>query len=429
MTTVTSLHAREILDSRGNPTIEVEVLLSDGSLGRAAVPSGASTGRHEVMELRDGIGKRYRGYGVHKAIANVKNIIAPAIRGLTALDQEAIDRRLRELDGTEDKSRLGANAVVGVSMAVAHAAANARGQPLYRYLSNKAPLLLPVPMLNILNGGKHAQDSADFQEFMVVPAGAPSFGEALRAGAEIYHALRRLLQKGGYSTNIGDEGGFAPSLPSNRDALEVVTAAIGEAGYAPGKDVFIALDVAASELFRTTTYVLPREKATLSSTQLVDLYASLVDSYPIISIEDALAEDDWEGWQLLVNRLGVRVQVVGDDLFTTNVQRIHRGIEMKAANAVLIKPNQIGTLTETLEAVRLARQTGWATVMSHRSGETEDTTIADLAVGWSTGQIKTGAPARGERTAKYNRLLRIEEELGSEARFAGLSVYKQLHRD
>ena len=424
--TISEVRAREILDSRGNPTLEVELLLSDGSKGRAAVPSGASTGSHEAVELRDGDQRRFGGGGVLKAVENVTQHLGPGVNGLSPLDQEALDRRLRDLDGTPDKANLGANALLGVSLAAAHAAAASEGQPLYRSLGEGS--LLPVPMFNILNGGKHAQESTDIQEFMVVPAGAPTFAEALRAGAEVYQALKKVLQREGLNTNVGDEGGFAPTLPTNRRALEVVAEAVQQAGYRVGEEIFLALDVAASELFQDGQYVLPREGVTYTSQELVDFYASLAEGFPIISIEDGMAEDDWDGWHLLTQRLGDRVQVVGDDLLTTNVTRIQRAIEVGAANALLVKPNQIGTLTETLEAVALAREAGWGIVMSHRSGETEDTTIADLAVATGAGQIKAGAPARSERVAKYNRLLRIEEELGDQARYAGMGVYKRFMR-
>ncbi|MBI4336339.1 MAG: phosphopyruvate hydratase [Chloroflexi bacterium] len=423
---IAGLRAREVLDSRGNPTVEAEARLSDGSVGRAAVPSGASTGAHEAVELRDGDPRRYGGKGVSKACANVA-LIAEHLLGADPFDQGALDRRLIELDGTPNKAVLGANAVLGVSLAVAHAAAASRCVPLYRYLS-QGGLSLPVPQFNILNGGVHAQGSVDFQEFMVIPAGAPTFVEALRAGAEVYAALKKLLRQGGHNTNVGDEGGFAPSLPANRDALQVVLEAVKLAGYRPGQDVFLGLDVAASELYRDGRYVLAREGVSLTAVQLVELYSSLCESYPVLSIEDGMAEDDWEGWQLLARRLGGRVQIVGDDLYTTNVQRIQKGIQLRASNAVLIKLNQIGTLAETLEAVRLTQKASWGTVISHRSGETEDTTIADLAVATAAGQIKTGAPARAERTAKYNRLLRIEEELGGEARYAGLGAFRHVGR-
>ena len=422
MSQIKGIQAREILDSRGNPTIEVDVTLNDGSLGRAAVPSGASTGAHEAVEMRDGDKSRFGGKGVLKAVTNVNKTIAQAVVGMSVLDQRVIDSALIALDGTPNKGSLGANAILGVSLAAAHAAASFRGLPLYRYLCPNSPTLLPVPMFNILNGGKHAQNSTDFQEFMVVPLGVPSFKEALRAGAEIYQTLKDVLTGRGYSTNVGDEGGFAPSLPSNKDAAEAVLAAIEGAGYKPGQDCFIALDVAASEIFQDGRYVLTREGITLDSAQMVDFYTSWAAQYPIISIEDGMAEDDWDGWQLLIDRLGDRVQLVGDDLYTTNVKRIQRGIDEKSSNAVLIKLNQIGTLSETLDAMEMARKAGWSNVISHRSGETEDTTIADLAVATSAGQIKTGAPARSERVIKYNRLLRIEEELGEKARYAGRGV-------
>ncbi len=416
--------AREILDSRGNPTLEVEVRLADGSVGRAAVPAGASTGAYEALELRDGDPKRYRGLGVIKAVVNVADAIAPRIVGLSALDQRVIDQRMLELDGTPNKARLGANAILGVSLAVAHAAAASLGLPLYRYLGGPEATQLPVPLMNILNGGKHAENATDFQEFMIIPAGMPSYREALRCGSEVYWALRAVLRERGLSTGVGDEGGFAPSLRTNQEAVELLLEAIQRAGYTPGREVFLGLDVAASELYENGRYVLRREGRTLSTTELVDLYADWVRQYPIISIEDGLAEDDWGGWVLLRQRLYDRVQLVGDDLFVTNVSRIRRGIEMQAANAVLIKPNQIGSLTETLEAVEITQRAGWAAVISHRSGETEDVTIAHLAVAVNAGQIKTGAPCRGERTAKYNELLRIEEELGDAARWPGLQAFR-----
>ncbi len=422
-TVIEDVGAREILDSRSNPTVEAWVYLSDDTYGQAAVPSGASTGTHEAVELRDGDRSRYGGKGVLKAVANVVEKIAPALKGMSPYEQEQVDRRLMELDGTPNKANLGANAILAVSMAVAHAAARSRGLPLYRHLARDNGQTLPVPMFNILNGGKHAHNSTDFQEFMVVPAGFPYYSDALRAGVEVYQALKAILQSRGFSTNVGDEGGFAPSLSSNREAVETIVAAIEKAGYRPGEQCFIALDVAASELYQDGRYRLAREGATLTSHELVDYYQDWLQHYPIISIEDGLAEDDWEGWQVLSYRLGSRVQLVGDDFFTTNTSRIRRGIERKAANAVLIKPNQIGTLTETLEAVEMARATGWGTIMSHRSGETEDTTIADLAVAWATGQIKAGAPCRSERVAKYNRLLRIEADLQSEVAFPGINVY------
>ena len=419
MCRIERVKAREILDSRGNPTVEVEVFLEDGSWGRAAVPSGASTGAYEALELRDGDKARYGGKGVLKAVENVEKVIAPKIKGMCALDQRAIDRLLLELDGTPSKSKLGANAILGVSLAVAWAAAAYLGLPLYRYLGGLNSCVIPVPFMNILNGGKHAHDSTDLQEFMIVPAGAPCFAEALRWGAEIYHSLKKVLASKGYSTNVGDEGGFAPSLKSNEEAVELVLEAIQKAGYKPGEEVFLALDPAASEFYEDGRYVLRKEGRALSSEEMVEFYAGWVEKYPIISIEDGLSEDDWEGWKLLASRLGDKIQLVGDDLFVTNVERIKKGIELGLANAVLIKPNQIGTLTETLEAVALARDAGWGAVISHRSGETEDVTVAHLAVATGTGQIKTGAPCRSERVAKYNELLRIEEELGLSSRFGG----------
>ena len=419
MSAIRDVRAREILDSRGNPTVEVEVTLEDESTGRAAVPSGASTGAHEAVELRDGDSSRYDGKGVLNAVANVHERIAPAVVGMSATEQRVLDERLISLDGTRNKGSLGANAILGVSLAAAHAAAASLRVPLYRHLCAGSPSLLPVPMFNILNGGKHAQDSTDFQEFMVIPLGVDSFRDALRAGAEVYQALKRVLTGRGYGTNVGDEGGFAPSLPSNRDAVECVLAAIDAAGYRPGVDCFIGLDVAATELLQDGMYVLPREGVTLDSAQMVDYYASWVDAYPIISIEDGMAEDDWDGWGLLMEKLGDRVQLVGDDLYTTNTTRILRGVQERASNSILIKLNQIGTLTETLDAIEMAGNAGWSSVISHRSGETEDTTIADLAVAIAAGQIKAGAPARSERVCKYNRLLRIEEELGEAARYPG----------
>jgi len=429
MSAINSIKAREILDSRGNPTIEVEVKLADGKKGWAAVPSGASTGRYEAVELRDGDNSRYHGLGVLKAVSNVNEDIASAITGMSATDQSAIDRKLIELDGTPNKSRLGANAIVGTSLAVAHATANSLGMPLYYYLGKTDTYTLPVPMLNILNGGKHAAGSTDFQEFMVVPAGAADFHHALRMGAEVYYCLRKLLKDKGLNTNVGDEGGFAPSLKSNKQAVEVILSAIEEAGYKPGKDCFIALDPAASEFYKDGKYTLTKEGVSLSSQEMVDYYVNWVSSYPIISIEDGLAEDDWDGWQLLTQKLGNQIQLVGDDLYVTNVNRLKKGIELKASNSILIKPNQIGTLTETIAAIQMARQAGWTAVISHRSGETEDTTIADLAVGQNTGLIKSGAPCRSERTAKYNRLLKIERELEEKARFAGMQAFYNLKRE
>ncbi len=417
------MKAREILDSRGNPTLEVEATLSDGSKGRAAVPSGASTGRHEAVELRDGDASRFNGLGVLKAVANVNEIIAKSLKGMPATEQKAVDSRLIELDGTKNKSRLGANAILGASLAVAHAAASHLGIPLYRYLSDNDTYRLPVPMLNILNGGKHADDSTDFQEFMVVPTGASSFSQSLRMGTEVYHNLKSVLKSNGLNTNVGDEGGFAPTLPSNSKAVEYILEAIKKAGYQPGKDCFIALDPAASEFYSEGKYNLSREGRVLTSQQMVEYYVKWSSDYPIISIEDGMAEDDWEGWQLLTRKLGDRVQLVGDDLYVTSIDRLNKGIKMKASNSILIKLNQIGTLTETISAIITARQAGWTAVVSHRSGETEDTTIADLAVALDCGMIKTGAPCRSERTAKYNRLLRIEEELGEKASFAGVQTF------
>lgn len=425
---IQSVRAREILDSRGNPTVEAEVLLGDGTLGRASVPSGASTGRHEALELRDGDEGRFGGKGVLKAVANINDKIAPAISGLSALDQALIDRNLIQLDGTPDKSNLGANAILGVSLAVAHAAANQLKIPLYRYLGGVEACLLPVPLMNIINGGKHAEGSADFQEFMVVPVGAESFAQALRIGAEVYQALKGVLRKKRLSTSVGDEGGFAPILTSNKEGVELVLAAIEAAGYKPVEHCFIALDPAASEFYGDGKYALSKEGLSLSSAQLVDYYCQLVSDYPIISIEDGMAEDDWEGWQLLCQKLGAEIQLVGDDLYTTNRERLSQGIRQKASNSILIKPNQIGTLTETIAAIEMAREAGWTAVISHRSGETEDTTISDLAVAMNTGQIKAGAPCRSERVAKYNRLLRIEEELGDSARYAGMGALYNLGR-
>ncbi len=418
-TAIAAVHAREVLDSRGNPTVEVEVSLASGATGLARVPSGASTGVHEALELRDGDPSRYGGKGVLKAAENVNGLIAHKISGLYAHDQVAIDQVLLGMDGSPNKSHLGANALLGVSLAVAHAAAAHYGMPLYAYLSDEQADLLPLPLFNILNGGRHAEGGTDFQEFMVAPVGAPTFAEALRCGAAVYHALGRLLREQGLPTTVGDEGGFAPPLPTNEAAAELVLRAIEAAGFLPGEDVALALDPATSELEVDGRYVLAQEGRTLAPEELVDLWEDWCRRYPIVSIEDGMAQEDWAGWRLLTQRLGASVQLVGDDLFVTSVERIRRGIQEAAANAVLIKPNQIGTLTETLAAIDEARRAGWACVVSHRSGETEDTTIADLAVATGSGQIKTGAPARGERTAKYNRLLRIEEELGDRARFAG----------
>ena len=423
---IDTITALEIIDSRGNPTVRARVVLADGSVGVASVPSGASTGTHEAVERRDGDPRRYRGKGVTQAVDAINGEIADALEGLDASEQAEIDRILRELDGTPNKSRLGANATLAVSLAVAAAAADSYGLPLYRYLGGANARTLPVPMFNILNGGKHALDSTDFQEFMVMPVGLPSFREGLRAGVEIYHALRDLLHERGYATSVGDEGGFAPSLPGNEAAVQVVLEAVERAGYRPGEDVVLALDPATSELFEDGAYRLPKEGRTLSSAEMVELWREWVERYPVRSIEDGLAEDDWEGWRLLTERLGERCQLVGDDLLVTNPERIRLAIERKAANALLVKVNQIGTLTEAMEAIELAHRAGWRTIVSHRSGETEDTFIADLAVAVGCGQIKTGAPARGERTAKFNRLLEIEDELGEDARYAGRMAFRQL---
>jgi enolase len=428
MTTIVDVHARQILDSRGNPTVEVDVTLEDGSMGRAAVPSGASTGAHEAVELRDGDKNRWGGKGVGKAVQAVNGPIADEVVGADAEDQADIDGAMIALDGTENKGRLGANAILGVSLATAKAAADALGLPLYRYVGGVDANLLPVPMMNILNGGVHADNGIDFQEFMVMPVGAPNFAEALRCGAEIFHALKNALHQAGLSTTVGDEGGFAPKIDNAREALDFIDKAVGAAGYKLGADVLLALDCAASEYFKDGAYRMEGEGKTLSSAENVDFLASLAGDYPIASIEDGMAEDDWQGWKLLTEKLGDRIQLVGDDLFVTNVKRLKQGIDDGIANSILIKVNQIGTLTETIDAVRMAQSSGYTAVMSHRSGETEDSTIADLAVALSTGQIKTGSLARSDRTAKYNQLLRIEEELGDAARFAGraaLKAYKQ----
>jgi enolase len=421
--TIRTIKAREILDSRGNPTIEVQAELSDGATGVAAVPSGASTGKHEAVELRDGDKCRYGGLGVCKAVNNVNDKIAPALAGMAASEQAKIDQKLLELDGTADKSNLGANAILGVSLAAAKAAANSTNLPLYRYLGGTAACLLPVPMMNIVNGGKHAGGSTDFQEFMIVPAGTTSFNHALQMGAEIYQALKKAIKVKGLNSNVGDEGGFAPSLASNRQAVELILTAIDLAGYKAGDDCFIALDPAASSFYKKGKYVLLKEDITLASNEMIDYYAEWVSSYPIVSIEDGLDEDDWSGWVSLNSKLGKKIKLVGDDLYTTNLKRLEQGIAQKASNAILIKPNQVGTLSETLATVKRAQQVGWTTIISHRSGETEDTTIADLAVAVGSGLIKTGAPCRSERVAKYNRLLRIEEELGGDARFAGKEIF------
>jgi enolase len=421
MTAIATVVGREILDSRGNPTVEVEVVLTNGAFGRAAVPSGASTGAHEAHELRDG-DKRYGGKGVRKAVAAVNGEIRQSLTGLDADDQRGIDERLCQLDGTPNKKRLGANAILGVSLATAKAAARDNSEPLYRYLGGAGATLLPVPMMNILNGGVHADNPIDFQEFLIAPVGAPSFSEALRMGAEIFHALKSALKAAGHNTNVGDEGGFAPNLASTREALDFVMAAIKTAGYEPGKDVFLALDAAATEFYAKGSYELKGEGRTLKPEEMVATYSDLVSAYPIYSIEDGMSEDDWDGWRALTEALGSRCQLVGDDVFVTNVARLRTGIEKGIANAILVKVNQIGTLSETLAAVHMAQNAGYAAVMSHRSGETEDATIADLAVATNCGQIKTGSLARSDRVAKYNQLLRIEEELGAAARYAGRSV-------
>jgi enolase len=421
--TIETIKAREILDSRGNPTVEAYVSLSDGSTGIAAVPSGASTGKYEAVELRDGDKKRYNGQGVLKAVNNVNTAIASACKGMSPFDQTALDRKMIELDGTPNKANLGANAILSVSMATARAAAKSQSKSLFRYLNNTDKYLMPVPMMNILNGGKHASDSTDFQEFMILPVGASSFSEGLRMGAEIYHALKKVIKDKKLNTNVGDEGGFAPSLKSNEAALELILAAIDIAGYKAGKECFLGLDAAASSFFENGKYVLTREGRTLSGKEMVDFYVKWAASYPIITLEDGLDEDDWESWVLLNSRLGNKIQLVGDDLYTTNVQRLKRGIAEKASNSILIKVNQIGTLTETMAAIEMARQANWTTVISHRSGETEDTFIADLSVSSLAGQIKTGAPCRSERVAKYNRLLEIEQELISAAKYAGRDAF------
>jgi len=423
MPAVTSLRAREILDSRGDPTIEVDAVLEDGSIGRAAVPSGASTGEHEALELRDGDERRFGGRGVLRAVDNVTSILGPGVTGIDALDQRGVDTRLLDLDGTRDKSALGANAILGASLAVAHAAAASVGLPLYRYLGGPSAHLLPLPLMNVINGGAHADNELELQEFMLAPVGAASFSEALRWGAEIYHALKGALKDRGLSTGVGDEGGFAPEVATAADALELLVGAIETAGLEPGDEVALAMDPATSEIYDDGSYRL--EGKARSSKELVEFWRSLIDAFPIVSIEDALAEDDWDGWALLTAELGSRVQLVGDDLFATTAERLERGLAQGAATAILVKVNQIGTLTETIDVTRAAMANRYGVVVSHRSGETEDTTIADLAVALDAGQIKTGAPARSERVAKYNRLLRIEEQLGESARYAGAAAIRR----
>jgi enolase len=419
--TIEAIVAREILDSRGNPTVEVEVGLDDGTTARAAVPSGASTGAFEAIELRDGDKGRYLGKGVEKAVANIEDTIYPELVGYEAADQRAVDQKMLDLDGTPDKSNLGANAILGVSLAVAKAAADSAGLSLFRYVGGPNAHVLPVPMMNVVNGGAHADSNVDIQEFMIAPIGAPSFKEALRAGAEVYHALKSVLKKKGYATGLGDEGGFAPNLPANTAALDLIAEAVGVAGYALGKDICLALDVAATEFYKDGGYLF--EGVSKPTDEMIAFYAKLVETYPIVSIEDPLSEDDWAGWATLTGQLGDKIQIVGDDLFVTNPTRLSRGIAEKSANALLVKVNQIGSLTETQDAVDLAHRSGFRTMMSHRSGETEDTTIADLAVAVGSGQIKTGAPARSERVAKFNQLLRIEDELGDAARYAGAGAF------
>jgi enolase len=425
MSEIEQIHARQILDSRGNPTVEVEVSLRSGARGRAAVPSGASTGEFEATELRDG-GAQWAGKGVTRAVANVDGEIAQALTGMDAADQDALDMALVALDGTPNKSRLGANAILGVSLAAAHAQAADEGLALWRYLGGRDACVLPVPMMNVLNGGAHADNKVDFQEFMIVPCGATSFSQCMRIGTEVFHALKRTLHERGLGTAVGDEGGFAPDLSSNEEALQMLVEGIRAAGYAPGEDVAIALDPAASELHHDGSYVLEHEGRTLSPAELADYWVDLAARYPIVSIEDGMDEEDWDGWRTLTERLGDSVQLVGDDLFVTNTERLRRGIESRVANSILIKVNQIGTLTETLRAIAMARDAGYTAVMSHRSGETEDVTIADLAVATGCGQIKTGAPSRSDRVAKYNQLLRIEEQLGANARFPGASAFRAL---
>ncbi|MFL5782054.1 MAG: phosphopyruvate hydratase [Thermoleophilaceae bacterium] len=423
MSEITDVHARQVLDSRGNPTVEVELTLASGAAGRAAVPSGASTGEFEAVELRDG-GDAFLGKGVTRAVANVNGELAEALAGHDAADQQGLDRRMIDLDGTPNKGRLGANAILGISLAAAKAAAAEEGMTLWRYLGGEAAHVLPVPMMNVLNGGAHADNRVDFQEFMVVPVGAPTFSDALRAGTEVFHALKRTLHDRGLATLVGDEGGFAPDLESNEAGLQMLIEGIEAAGYRPGDEVAIALDPATSEVFEGGSYVLEHEGRTLSPAEMADYWAGIAERYPVVSIEDGMDEEDWDGWKRLTERIGDRVQLVGDDLFVTNSERLRRGIETGVANSILVKVNQIGTLTETLDAVRTAREAGYTAVMSHRSGETEDTTIADLAVATGCGQIKTGAPSRSDRVAKYNQLLRIEEALGADASYPGRSVFR-----
>ncbi|EGK10858.1 phosphopyruvate hydratase [Kroppenstedtia eburnea] len=426
MSTIIDVHGREVLDSRGNPTVEVEVILDTGAVGRAIVPSGASTGAHEAVELRDGDRERYQGKGVLQAVQNVNEVIAPELEGMDALDQVGVDRAMIRLDGTPNKGKLGANAILGVSMAVARAAAETVGLPLFTYLGGFNSKVLPVPMMNILNGGAHADNNVDIQEFMVMPVGAESFREGLRMGTEIFHHLKAVLKEKGLSTSVGDEGGFAPNLSSNEEALQTIVNAIQRAGYQPGTDVLLALDVASTELYKEGSYHLEGEGVTKSADEMIAYYEELVQKYPIISIEDGLAEDDWEGWKKLTQRLGEKVQLVGDDLFVTNTDRLHQGIEKGVGNSILVKVNQIGTLTETFDAVQMAARAGYTAVISHRSGETEDTTIADIAVATGAGQIKTGAPSRTDRVAKYNQLLRIEEELERSGQYPGKKAFYNL---
>lgn len=426
MDKIADIRAREILDSRGNPTLGVTVRLSGGASGYAAVPSGASTGTHESLEFRDGDKSRYGGKGVLKAAAKVNQIIAPALIGMSALEYRLVDQKMIDLDGSPNKSALGANAILGVSLATAHAAANFLKIPLYQYLGGDGAHVLPVPMMNILNGGKHAENSTDFQEFMIVPAGAENFANALRMGAEVYQALKKVISAEGLNTNVGDEGGFAPELPSNKTAIELILKSIETAGYQPGRDIFLALDPAASEFYQGSKYHLKREGRSLSSAEMIQYYAELAADYPIISIEDGLAEDDWEEWKILTQQIGRKVQLVGDDLYVTNLARLSRGIAELSSNSILIKPNQVGTLSEAIAAIEMAKKARWTAIVSHRSGETEDTTIADLAVAMDTGLIKAGAPCRSERVAKYNRLLQIEEELGQGGRYAGKGAFYNL---